>query len=854
MNSKERQANKAALLADVKIIRKLETVIGQKIKAKRIIGFGKTPGYWHSYVRNKPRITHLCLINCNIKSLTHIIPLLKKLNELEHLDLTGNQIGDIPILKELKNLQELNLSGNQISNISELNDFDKLKELKLSRNKINKIPSLKGLKRLYSLDLSENQISDTTFIKDLPQLHILYLNSNNIKNIQPLQKHTSFAELDLSKNKIEYVDANWIKKIRYYRNAESFLDLTGNPITNIPPSILKLDIESLRKYFEERAKGTILAYESKLILVGNGRVGKTSLIKRWLDNAFDPNQPSTHAIQLRTHELNNMAKHLKLDHLILNIWDFGGQDIYQATHKLFMRSNAIFLLVWDVQTKNMPEQEEILPNGKILYYKNYSLKYWLSYIKTLSSNSPIILIQTNRDKDGKRKGVLTEEQITEYNVWDIISIESSTATFDGFKGLEESIEEVVLKQVRQHSMEMPKQWYRLRNQLIELQRQQIKQLALKQFYIMCQQEGIDKSSANALLNYLHNSGVILYSQGLINDKIIIDQAWAINAIYTLLDRKGKFSTLNDNGQFTGKDLQIAWQQYNGEKQQLFLHFMEECEICFEIDKEKNSTLPFAKRVFIAPQLLPKEKPEDLKLIFRNDKGIYYRYRHKFLHAAVIQRFIVRVGFMADHKKMWQTGIILSIPEGIALVEAFADKNEIVIRIEDINQKDLLNKIRNEMNEINKDETGIEEFVSLDGNTFINLNNFTNRPLLSDTIQAENGLWVNAAEYQIFLDHYDKKLFEKENKKNRSAIPQKRKKIAELQQEISSKCPLCRSTDVGHFEVHHIDENPDNNITSNLLLVCPTCHSKITKGDIKSETVFKIKSKYISKAINPKLNK
>jgi hypothetical protein len=75
---------------------------------------------------------------------------------------------------------------------------------------------------------------------------------------------------------------------------------------------------------------------------------------------------------------------------------------------------------------------------------------------------------------------------------------------------------------------------------------------------------------------------------------------------------------------------------------------------------------------------------------------------------------------------------------------------------------------------------------------------------------------------------------------RSALPQKLKML--LQQEIDSLCPFCGGGDVDHFQFHHINENPSNNDPDNILMVCPTCHSKITKGDIdKSEVVNKKKS-------------
>jgi 5-methylcytosine-specific restriction endonuclease McrA len=69
---------------------------------------------------------------------------------------------------------------------------------------------------------------------------------------------------------------------------------------------------------------------------------------------------------------------------------------------------------------------------------------------------------------------------------------------------------------------------------------------------------------------------------------------------------------------------------------------------------------------------------------------------------------------------------------------------------------------------------------------------------------------------------------------RKTIPQKIKML--LQREIGSTCPFCNSNEVGHFQFHHIDENPENDTIANLLMLCPTCHSKITKGDVSRAKV------------------
>lgn len=90
------------------------------------------------------------------------------------------------------------------------------------------------------------------------------------------------------------------------------------------------------------------------------------------------------------------------------------------------------------------------------------------------------------------------------------------------------------------------------------------------------------------------------------------------------------------------------------------------------------------------------------------------------------------------------------------------------------------------------------------------------------------------------------------KKARVKIPQENKIRAQLQKEIASLCPFCENSDVGHFEIHHIDNDPSNNLTGNLLMLCPICHSKITKGDITQPYVFAKKIYLLTKKTDLKL--
>jgi TonB family protein len=83
------------------------------------------------------------------------------------------------------------------------------------------------------------------------------------------------------------------------------------------------------------------------------------------------------------------------------------------------------------------------------------------------------------------------------------------------------------------------------------------------------------------------------------------------------------------------------------------------------------------------------------------------------------------------------------------------------------------------------------------------------------------------------------------------MPRKRKYISNvvklrLLKEVAFKCPFCINDDIEHFQIHHINGNIEDNAFSNLLSVCPTCHSKITKGDIAQAHIILLKEQLARK--------
>jgi small GTP-binding protein len=116
-----------------------------------------------------------------------------------------------------------------------------------------------------------------------------------------------------------------------------------------------------------------------MLLVGQGNVGKTCLANRLIYDAFQQ-EKSTEGINILSWEI--LAPTLEQEKIRLNVWDFGGQEIYHATHQFFLTKRSVYLLVWNARKS-----------------KDYEhIYYWLHTIEAFGEDSPIILVMTKQNE------------------------------------------------------------------------------------------------------------------------------------------------------------------------------------------------------------------------------------------------------------------------------------------------------------------------------------------------------------------------------------------------------------------------------------------------------------------------
>jgi internalin A len=336
------------------------------------------------------------------------------------------------------------------------------------------------------------------------------------------------------------------------------------------------------------------------MILGNGRVGKTQICRRLRGKEYDDTQPSTHGIHVSSAPLALSSA----ETITLMIWDFGGQDIYHGTHALFLKSRALFPLIWTPESEAAKEHE----HGGFTF-RNQPLGYWLAYVRTFGGpNSPVLVIQSQCDEPEQERlsPPVPHEALDVFPFKKLLHY--GALNNRGRAALDEALADAVRWLRRQWGVDkIGSGRAEVKSRLEGMHASGTRLITHDEFLALCEEVVSRRvgniSSPELLLDFLHNTGAVFYRRGLFGDAIILDQAWALQAVYAVFDRNSKaFRNIERyRGRFRRSDLaQWVWQEHGEEEQKLFLSFMQQCCICFVIrggDRDIEAE-------YIAPDLLP----------------------------------------------------------------------------------------------------------------------------------------------------------------------------------------------------------------------------------------------------------
>jgi small GTP-binding protein len=133
---------------------------------------------------------------------------------------------------------------------------------------------------------------------------------------------------------------------------------------------------------EENGEG----FKFRIVLLGDACVGKTSLMRRYTENAFDEEYKQTIGTTFATKDVQIADEDGEERAVRLVIWDMGGQSTYRELRRQFMKGAAGAIIAYDV---TRPETY-------------MSMNNWFESFREACPDSPVVICANKVDLENVR--------------------------------------------------------------------------------------------------------------------------------------------------------------------------------------------------------------------------------------------------------------------------------------------------------------------------------------------------------------------------------------------------------------------------------------------------------------------
>ncbi len=644
----------------------------------------------------------LDLRNNRLKRLSEVIGQLPNLQELY---LYENQLTSLPeSIGQLKSLAILGLSDNQLINLPlSIERLADLKILFLSGNNLTIFPSsISKLMNLVRLSLSENSLTELPpEVGQLVNLQRLDIISNKLTSLpESIGKLTNLRLLNLSNNRLTSLPPS----IEQLTNLQD-LNVSGNPLQNVqsPASLLnnqKTLIPQLVPHITKPVGFVSKSNEAKIILLGQSKTGKTSVIKRLVYDQFTLNESSTDGINIEKWHID-FCSAATIDPqprelACFNIWDFGGQENLHTAHQIFLTERSLYLLVID---NNASEEQN-------------RIEYWLKLISSFAKDASILIIGNKKDQASLDTNY-DKYQNKYQNIKGIVPVSCQDAS--GIPELRQHILQELANLCHAQTAFLP-DWLAVKTNLENLNKGYITYAEYCQICKNC--NVVVASEQQTLVELLHDLGVILnfHQNQPLSQAPVMNTGWIMHGIYKILNDhflvsecKGILAERMLTRILTTFQSNKREFTYTPAKHRFVLETMMKLELCCELTD---------RRSFLIPDLLPKEELPEAHLD-QWQGALQFQYRYSTFPHSIVSRLMVRCSELIDSNFYWRYGVILKSSNNRALIKSNRKERTISIYIVGLptTRRNFLELLRHKL-------TGINQiFGAFDVDTYVPLPDF-----------------------------------------------------------------------------------------------------------------------------------
>lgn len=585
-----------------------------------------------------------------------------KLTKLSSLWLDATELSVLPPkIGEMRDLTKLALWGNKLKILpQEIGDLANLRELYLGENKLTLLPAtighLTGL-RILSLDKNQLKILPET-IGQLRELRVLALSDNQLASLPDSLRHVSSLEQ-------LYLHGN--------RELGLPIEVFGPTWDEVQKGATPAKPRDILEYYARTRHSSRPLNEAKLIIVGFGGVGKTSLVNRLVYDEFHPQETKTEGINI-----TDWPMHLREgEDVRLHIWDFGGQEIMHATHQFFLTQRSLYLLV----LKGREGHEDA------------DAEYWLSLINSFAADSPVIVVL---NKIREQHSILKRQELQRNfpNIRDFIETDCAEPTI-GIDVLDAAIRRETdrLPHLRDA---FPTSWFQIKDRLAGMDENYITFQDYRQICRTLQET--DPQAQESLAFYLHSLGIALNykDDARLRDMNVLNPRWVTNGIYRIINNE---KLAKQWGELCLSDLGdiLDPTDYPLDRHAFLVELMRKFELCFRFPESDDH--------YLVPNLLAKDPPAEADT-FTPEASLNFAYHYPVLPEGLLPRFIVRTYVLSADCPRWRHGVILNFEGNRALVRADGMQKQVRISTTgpQAGRRRLLAVIRSDFAHIHRDYT------------------------------------------------------------------------------------------------------------------------------------------------------
>ena len=678
-------------------------------------------------IENLTKLRNLQFLSLSVNQIEKIENLSELIN-IEDLYLMLNKITSIENLEELKLLRTLDLADNLIEKMENLERLENLEVLSLGKNKIQKLEGISKNKILRKLDLYENVIELPIIeLKHNTELDYLGLSNNKITDISVLSELTKLKELYLSQNPLNSIDVienlpdlkrlilsntgitslkplmTIIKKgipvklVYGFEDTGDGIFIKDNNELDISKEIIEQGNEAIIEFYKlqqnkSHALDEIFLNEAKLILVGEGKVGKTSLrVKLINPGATLPKDDE----RTRGIDIDDYSFQLKnLDTYKAHIWDFGGQNIQYALHRFFMTENSLYILM----TESRNERD-----------KNFM--YWFQNIDLFGGKDSPILIVMNLMHGDRGANIDIASYVSEFKKIvnnQILEVNLLNPEQDSCLQNLRTIIEQQLENLPHIRKPIFRCWLDVREALLSEAKSNKNFIDMKRYEEICDGNGVNGEEHRKLIGrYLHNLGIVLWyhDKDYLRNMMILNPMWAITAIYKIIDDK----KIQDNkGKFDTTDLDRLWNDasYKFSKDEL-TSLLKVFKICFQ-RRYKNE--------YIVPALMEANPPAIAK-DWDNTACTTVTFEYVFMPKGIANQLTAdlhqHIQDELDH--VWAYGVVLHYAEDagtMAMIVENTYNRKITINVKGNYANRFMGIIIQELKNINNSYMGLKSEMKI----------------------------------------------------------------------------------------------------------------------------------------------